>query len=32
MAELITDNEKWIQWKGKMPVIYNKALKRALTS
>ena len=23
MAELITDNEKWTQWKGKMPVIYN---------
>jgi nucleoside-diphosphate-sugar epimerase len=24
MAELITDNEKWMDWKGKMPVIYNK--------
>lgn len=27
MAELITDNERWMQWKGKMPVIYNKELK-----
>ena len=24
MAELITDSNKWTQWKGKMPVIYNK--------
>ena len=24
MAELITNNDKWIKWKGKMPVIYNK--------
>ena len=26
MADLITDNETWIRWKGQMPVIYNKAL------
>jgi len=25
MAELITDDETWQQWKGQMPVIYNKA-------
>ncbi|WP_298864266.1 NAD(P)-binding oxidoreductase [uncultured Gimesia sp.] len=24
MAELITDDETWNQWKGQMPVIYNK--------
>lgn len=24
MAELITNQDKWIKWKGKMPVIYNK--------
>ena len=24
MAELITNNDIWNQWKGKMPVIYNK--------
>lgn len=24
MADLITDGETWNQWKGKMPVIYNK--------
>lgn len=24
MAELITDDELWNQWKGQMPVIYNK--------
>lgn len=24
MAELITDDELWSQWKGQMPVIYNK--------
>jgi nucleoside-diphosphate-sugar epimerase len=24
MAELITDHETWIKWKGQMPVIYNK--------
>jgi len=24
MAELITDNELWQEWKGQMPVIYNK--------
>ena len=23
MAKLITDNDLWIEWKGKMPVIYN---------
>jgi len=23
MAELITDNDTWIKWKGQMPVIYN---------
>lgn len=26
MAELITDDETWQQWKGQMPVIYNRAL------
>lgn len=25
MAELITDDETWRQWRGRMPVIYNKA-------
>ncbi len=25
MADLITDHETWIKWKGQMPVIYNKA-------
>jgi nucleoside-diphosphate-sugar epimerase len=25
MAELITDNDTWDMWRGKMPVIYNKA-------
>ncbi|MBU1218779.1 SDR family oxidoreductase [Myxococcota bacterium] len=24
MVELITDDKKWTEWKGKMPVIYNK--------
>lgn len=24
MAELITDDETWMKWKGQMPVIYNK--------
>lgn len=24
MAKLITDNDTWNEWKGKMPVIYNK--------
>ena len=24
MAELITNKDKWLKWKGKMPVIYNK--------
>jgi nucleoside-diphosphate-sugar epimerase len=26
MAELITDDDLWTTWEGKMPVIYNKAL------
>ena len=26
MADLITDSDTWNRWKGKMPVIYNKAL------
>ena len=26
MAELITNDEAWNEWKGKMPVIYNKEL------
>jgi hypothetical protein len=25
MARLITDKDTWDQWKGQMPVIYNKA-------
>lgn len=25
MAELVKSNDKWLQWKGKMPVIYNVA-------
>ena len=25
MADLITDDETWDRWKGKMPVLYNKA-------
>ena len=25
MADLITNRDTWIKWKGKMPVIYNKA-------
>ena len=25
MAELITNDETWKDWKGQMPVIYNKA-------
>ena len=25
MADLITDENTWNKWKGKMPVIYNKA-------
>ncbi len=25
MADLITDNDTWIRWKGQIPVIYNKA-------
>jgi hypothetical protein len=24
MADLIADSDIWTQWKGKMPVIYNK--------
>jgi hypothetical protein len=23
MADLITNDELWQQWKGKMPVVYN---------
>jgi NAD(P)-dependent dehydrogenase (short-subunit alcohol dehydrogenase family) len=26
MAELLTDDETWQQWKGQMPVIYNRTL------
>jgi len=26
MADIITDNNTWIRWKGQMPVIYNKAI------
>ena len=26
MTELITTNSTWINWQGKMPVIYNKEL------
>ena len=26
MADLITDHDTWIRWKGQMPVIYNKSL------
>ena len=29
MAELITDDDIWNAWKGKMPVIYNKEAKAA---
>ena len=25
MAELITDQDLWMKWKGQMPVIYSKA-------
>ena len=24
MVDLITDNDTWYNWKGQMPVIYNK--------
>jgi len=30
MAELITDDRTWNEWKGKMPVIYNKESEAAL--
>ncbi len=30
MAELITDDDTWSEWNGKMPVIYNKDLEPAL--
>ena len=30
MAELITDDDTWSEWNGKMPVIYNKELDAAL--
>jgi nucleoside-diphosphate-sugar epimerase len=29
MADLITSDDTWKEWKGKMPVIYNKALEAA---
>ena len=29
MADLITDNATWQQWKGQMPVIYNRAFAQA---
>jgi hypothetical protein len=29
MGDLITDNDVWSQWKGQMPVIYNKAPPRS---
>jgi hypothetical protein len=25
MADLITDNDRWEKWRGRMPVIYNKS-------
>jgi nucleoside-diphosphate-sugar epimerase len=28
MADLITDDDIWNEWKGQMPVIYNKAVQR----
>ncbi len=28
MADLITDDDTWNEWKGQMPVIYNKAVQR----
>lgn len=28
MADLITDDDTWNKWKGRMPVIYNKAVQR----
>lgn len=30
MADLITDDDIWNEWKGKMPVVYNKGLEAAL--
>ncbi len=30
MAELISNDDTWNEWKGKMPVIYNKELEAAL--
>jgi nucleoside-diphosphate-sugar epimerase len=30
MAKLITDDDTWKEWKGKMPVIYNKELESPL--
>jgi hypothetical protein len=30
MAQLITDDDTWKEWKGKMPVIYNKELESPL--
>ncbi len=29
MADLISDDDTWNEWKGKMPVIYNKSLEAA---
>ena len=30
MAELVTDDSLWQQWKGKMPVIYNKVVENSI--
>ena len=30
MADLISDDDTWNKWKGKMPVIYNKTVETAL--
>ena len=29
MADLITNERQWADWKGKMPVIYNKAVAKS---
>jgi hypothetical protein len=31
MADLITDNDAWNEWKGKMPVIYNQEPEAAVS-
>lgn len=31
MAKLMTDDESWSRWRGKMPVIYNKKLKSEIS-